>query len=529
MKTTAKILMLIPLLAMGLTACGGGKSTSVATSSEAPKSSETPTSSENPSSTSEAESEAESESEATSQSTSKTEVKNVTVKFWHTFGQTIVEGLNAKIEQFEKAVKENEGIDVDVQLIYQGGYDDIAKKIRDGYSVNNKPTIAVAYPDHIADYLQIAQNDGEEFVVNLDKFIDDKTVGFGTEAYLGDKEGKDDFVEEFFSEGSAHIVDGTYSLPYMKSTEIMFYNLDLLIEAFKYFKPEFESSESKITTYMRDISWNDFLDLAECINNHKTDISNMLEVPFWYDSDANFFITKMYQNNIPFSSINNNGKGQIDFSSGEAFNDTVSMLTDLQTAYNKGLFTTKGIKNTYGSDFFTGEKCVFSIGSSGGSGYNFPKADDFRLGVCRVPASNDNPIYVSQGPTLALFSDNGLSDEVNEATQLYAWKFMKYITNGQTNAELCIAGSEGYVPVRYSAYETKYFQQFMAQGEKYAQCYKVVVDDINAEGGYLVTPCFKGSADLRDECGTLLTAALRGDDTIEKLVKKAIDNALLHM
>ena len=133
-------------------------------------------------------------------------------------------------------------------------------------------------------------------------------------------------------------------------------------------------------------------------------------------------------------------------------------------------------------------------------------------------------MYVTQGPTIALFSDSGVSEAVNNATQLYAWKFMKYITNGQVNAELCINGSEGYVPVRYSAYETEFFQEFMAEGEKYAQCYQVVVDDIS---NYLVTPCFKGSAKLREECGSLLTAALRGDDTIDTLMQRAIDNATL--
>ncbi len=505
MKNSAKLLLLIPILSMGLAACGGNKPT--------PSSEET---SSQPTS-----------SEPTSSASAK--VDNVKIKFWHTFGHTVITGLESKIEAFEKAVKENDGVTVDVEMTYQGSYDDLAKQIRDGFSVNNKPTIAVAYPDNVADYLDIAKSANEEFVVNLDKFINDKSVGFGKESWLGDTDGADDFVEDFYREGSAYTVQGTYSLPFMKSTEIMFYNLDQLIEAMKYFKPEFNNSESKITEYMKTISWDEFMQLSAVIYEHMGDISNMLEVPFWYDSDANFFITKMFQNNIPFSSINANGKGQIDFASGDAFNNTVSMLTELQTKFKAGLFTTKGIKNTYGSDFFTNEKCVFSIGSSGGSGYNFPQADAFRLGVCRVPASNNNPLYVTQGPTLALFSDTGLSQDVNEATQLYAWKFLKYITNGQANAELCISGSEGYVPVRYSAYETQYFQEFMAEGEKYAKCYKVVVDEINADGGYLVTPCFKGSAALRDECGSLLTAALNGSKPISELLQTAIDNATLQM
>ena len=455
----------------------------------------------------------------------------VTIKFWHTFGQTVVDGLKSKINDFKKLVKENDGVDVDVDLKYQGGYDDIAKLIADGYSVSNSPTIAVAYPDNVSDYLDIGKSAGSEFVVNLDKFISSKEVGFGKEKWLGDEYDEEDFVEDFYAEGSQYSVKGTYSLPFLKSTEIMFYNVDLLIEVMKGFKPDLNNSETQIKDYMSKISWEEFISLCSYVKDHKSEISNMLEVPMWYDSDANYIITKMFQNNVPYSSIDSNGKGKIDFESGEAFNGVVDLLDEARQNFANGLFTTKGIKNTYGSDYFTNEKCLFSIGSSGGSGYNFPQADAFKLGVCRVPAANNNPMYVSQGPTLTMFNDRGLSQEQNDRIQLYAWKFIKYITNGKVNAEICVNGSEGYVPVRYSAYETKFFQDFMEEGERYAMCYKVVVNDVNSKARYLISAAFKGSAALRNECGTMLTAALNAanKDAIPALVTSAINAAKLKM
>ena len=57
----------------------------------------------------------------------------IKIKFWHTFGQTIVDGLNVKIKDFTNLIKENDGVDLSVELSYQGSYDDIAKKISDGY------------------------------------------------------------------------------------------------------------------------------------------------------------------------------------------------------------------------------------------------------------------------------------------------------------------------------------------------------------------------------------------------------------
>ena len=465
----------------------------------------------------------------------------IKIKWWHTFGQTIVDGLKPKIRAFKQLVKEHDGVSVEIEMTYQGSYDDIATKIANGYSVGNKPTIAVAYPDNVADYLEISKSAHDNFVVNLDKFIDDNQVGFGKEAWLGDEHDETDFVEDFYAEGSKYSVDGTYSLPYMKSTEIMFYNMDLLKKAmagvhrgtaqdFDGFDETIGNSEVRIKAFMKNLTWDKFMELNQFVKTNMAKIGNVLEVPTAYDSDANLFITKMFQNNIGYSSVSEaTGKGVIDFATGDNRTATISLLEGLRTNFKNGLFTTKGVRGKYGSDFFTGEHCMFSIGSSGGSGYNFPEADAFQLGVCRVPHSNNNPLYVSQGPTLALFSDNGISTEKNEQTQLYAWKFMKYITNGQVNAELCVNGSEGYVPVRTSAYETSFFQEFLEEGEEYAKCYRVILDDINMSAGYLVSPAFKGSAALRDECGTLLTAAIQAANAedISGLLQTCVDNAYL--
>lgn len=521
------ILLALPLI---LTACGGGNGGSEstpATSSNPDASSETSQASDNSQASSE-----NSQNSNSQASSSQGAAKKVTIKFWHTFGQTVQDALNSKIASFHNLVVANDGVDVTVDLKYQGSYDDIAKKISDGFGVENTPTIAVAYPDNVADYIEIGKSAGSDFVVNLDKFINDSNIGFGKEKWLGDKYDEEDFVEEFYNEGKAYTIAGTYSLPFLKSTEIMFYNMDALVDVMKGYKPEFNNSKTKIKEYMAKLTWDEFINLCTYVKDNcvGTDDYNMLEVPMWYDSDANLFISKMYQNRIPYSSINN-GVGKIDFEETANFNKTVDMLDGFRQLAKNGIMTTKGLNNKYGSDYFTGEKCLFSIGSSGGSGYNFPQADAFELGVCRVPASNNNPLYVTQGPTLAMFNDKGLDSATNDLAQTYAWKFMKYITNGQASAEICVNGSEGYIPVRNSAYETAFFQEFMEEGERYAQCYKVVVEDINTDAGYLISPAFKGSAALRNCCGTLLTAALNATnkEAIPALVTTAINDAKLKM
>lgn len=457
----------------------------------------------------------------------KDNFNGITIKFWHTFGQTIQDALTEKINLFTKAVKEHDGVDVRIQLVYQGNYDDVAKKISDGYSVGNRPNISVAYPDNVSDYLGIGKSVNKEFVVNLDSYINNATYGFGKESWLGDQYDETDFVEDFYNEGKNYSVEGTYSLPFMKSTEIMFYNLDLVKSAMPGYRPEIGNSETQIANYMKNLDWDEFMNFCTYIKEHMSEIHNELVVPLYYDSDANFVITKLFQNKIPYSSITAEGTGTIEFGTGENRQKTIDMLTELNTDFKNGLFTTRGIVNKYGSDYFTNSKCVFSVGSSGGSGYNFPQADAFEIGVCRVPHSNNNPLYVSQGPTLAIFSDDGLGAQANEQTKLYSWKFVKFITNAEINAQMCLRGSEGYAPVRTSAYETALFQEFMEEGENYAKCYKVIVDDINVDAGYLVSKCFKGSAALRDEIGSMFTAAIQVADTSELsgLIDTCISNA----
>ena len=155
--------------------------------------------------------------------TSQEPAKNVTITFWHTFGQSIVETLTEKIQEFHDLVLENENVNVTVELSYSGSYDDILTKINNGFSAGNIPTIAVAYPDHVADYLSRESYDGQ-YVVNLEPYINNEKYGFNTQPYLGDEEGLDDFIESYYQEGTSYAKEGVFSLPLMKSSEVMFYN-----------------------------------------------------------------------------------------------------------------------------------------------------------------------------------------------------------------------------------------------------------------------------------------------------------------
>lgn len=459
----------------------------------------------------------------TNDNTDKTEIKSVKVYFWHTFGQNIVTQLEDKIQSFEKIIKENEDFDVSIELKYQGGYSDILSIINKSFAAGNTPTIAVAYPDHVADYLSHESFD-EEYVYNMANLIHDEKIGYGKNSYLGDDKDETDIVDAFFEESKAYLKDGIYSLPFMKSSEVLIYNKDIVN---KQLLKAYDSSITNYDEYMSNLTWDEFINLLRFV---KKDIDNggkicgtNTEVPLIYDSDSNLFITKCMQKNIPFISIKD-GNGSLDFDNDEA----KAMVEELKGYYDEGLLKTKGSnENQYGSYDFTEGKCLFTVGSSGGAGYNDPGEASFNVGVVKVPYENNNPLYVSQGPTLTLLKSKGVSDEVNELRKEYAWKFLKYITNTENNADICYLGTEGYVPVRKSSYTFDYFEEFLNGDEFISKSCNVVVNDIN--GKYFTTPAFKGSSTARDQVGGIIANVFLGKYDVERAFSEAKKNALLGM
>lgn len=450
--------------------------------------------------------------------------KNNKIMFWHTFGQSLTDELEAKASDFEKIIKENEGVDVDIQFSYIGSYDDIQNQIEKGFAVGNTPTIAVAYPDHVASYLSHEDFD-EEFVYNLDNLMHDPEIGYGTNSYLNDGKDESDFVKAFYKESGEYLKKGTYSLPFLKSSEVLMYNKDVVDERLL---KAYDSTITDYDKYMANLTWDQFIDLLKFvkkdIDNGGEICGNALEVPFIYDSDENLFITKCYQNNIPFISIKD-GKGSLDFDNGKA----KEMVKTLKGYYDDGLLKTKGSNDgQYGSYSFTEGRCLFTVGSSGGAGYNDPGDASFNVGVVKVPYENNNPLYVSQGPTLTLLKSKGVNEETNKFRKEYGWKFLKYITNTENNADICYLGSEGYVPVRESSYASGYYKDYLEEGDTFlARTSKVVVEDI--KGRYLSTPAFKGSSLARDQVGGIIANVFLDKYTIDQAFEEAKKMASLGM
>ena len=463
----------------------------------------------------------------------------LTINFWHTFGQGVTSGVNEIASDFADRVLQHDGVKLRIKLTNKGGYDDILGKIGKSFADASNPTIAVAYPDHIANYFAAEKNPGD-YVVNLQEFVDSTDVGFGREEWLDDTSDESDFIPEFLAESTDYTRDGFYSVPFLKSTEVMLYNMNLLLKAntagcFEDIGYVFsEDPEGEIRDLMNKITWDEFMNLCESIVDHKTQINNDLEWPVYYDSDSNLMISRLYQEEIPYSGIDSNKHGYIGFdgrsesASAErkaAYADVQTLLAKYKEWYDGGLFMTKGVKGEYSSNFFPNDKVIFAIGSSGGSGYSLPKSTTFNLGSAKVPYSNGNPKYVSQGPTLTLLHNKKLSSEDDRKAIEYGWKFLKFLTNAENNAYLCANFSEGYVPVRTSAYETEEWLGYYNASTAYTAVTHTVVQDIN--GNYFSTPVFTGSSELRDQLGGCFADIMKlGKNPSETQIKGLVDTAI---
>ena len=445
----------------------------------------------------------------------------ITINFWHTFGDKAETAMEGKISKFVELVKAEEGVDLEVTLSYQGAYKDMPQKVITGLATGDMPTIAIAYPDHVAQYMNQEGNNPGKYIVNFDKFLKDESLTFGTDKYLGDTEGEEDMVKSYLDEGRVMPREGTYLIPLMKSTEIMCYNLDAAKTAMSYAYPDV--APDKVAEFMKTITWEQLLNIAQAAYEHKDQISTKLEYPIYYDSDSNLFITELYQNDIGYSSIGTDGKGRVDFEESANLTKAKEIVSALKQAHDDGLLTTQGVEGTYASNSFKEAKTLFSIGSTGGTGYTIPDAGQFDTAFAKVPTMGEKVAYISQGPSVCMLNNPSLPKADNDNALKYGWKLIKYLTNKQVNVSLCVNGSEGYSPVRESCYTTETYSDFIEEGESYAEAALVTQNDIN--GRYYNSAVFTGSATLRNEVGSLITNVLNGKSSLDDAFTTAINNA----
>lgn len=426
----------------------------------------------------------------------------VQIVFWHTMGQTNQDWLNQRIKEFNKLYPE-----VSIQHAAQGDYTGIKTKISSAIPAGTTPTMAYCYPDHVADYLVAGASE------DMTPYINSTEYGLGVNPEgkdLGDK-AQSDFVAPYWDEGTHYVdkdgkaVSGIYSLPFSKSTEVMFYN-----------KTVFDANGWTVPT-----TWNEMWAWAALAKAKYPDAT-----PLGYDSDANFLITLFEQNQFAYTSATTTAStGHFLFNN----DDTKSLVTELKGYFSKGYFVTQGTSanNTYTSNMFIKGAvkggCLITIGSTGGTTYNFPTGSDgttaaFNVGVAELPqADANNKKIIMQGPSVTFFK------RATSEQKKYAWLLYKYLTNTDNSASYSFL--TGYSPVRTSSYTSAYYDQYeesTMKDTKYELVHKVSQLATTITNDYFTSPAFKGSTAARDAMNGILAAVCNNGTAVDVAFQNAL-------
>ena len=256
----------------------------------------------------------------------------VTIEFWHAMSGTNQEAVDALVEQFNSTIGAEKNITV--KPVYQGQYTDLKTKTTAALKSGSAPSIAQAYPDWVAEYLQSGS------VVNLTPYIENTEVGIND---------FDDIIESYRAENSQYEGGQFYSLPFNKSTEVLYYN-----------KTFFEENGLTVPT-----TWEEL----ETVSATITQLTG--NPAFGIDSPQNYFITMVQQ----FGGEYTNSQGEVLFGEDNA-KAAIEALELLKRNTDAGYWRLAG-EDKYLSGPFMSELVYMYTGSS--AGYSHISSADFEV------------------------------------------------------------------------------------------------------------------------------------------------------
>ena len=431
-----------------------------------------------------------------------------------------------EVEMMDKIVAafEDKYPNIDVEYKQSGQYADIHKTIQSNIkNIDNLPNMAVCYPDYVVNYLESGN------VLKMDSFMNSTEYGFGHDANNKGASEADtvasDVNKAFLKEGQQYAIEGTYSLPWYKNSEALFYNSDVLDDVFgpgKYedkltnweglisLARELMQKKDLVTSWSHEVEPDKFV-----IDEHNVYWKSMKDqiptdgsapsnyaTPISYDSIDNLFITFAEMMDVPYTGGDTNKDGKITKSEAILFYNpntganakTVQMIKMLKGWYDEGLITTSEMLVTaenvdYGcwNEYTYNQNSFMYINGSKNAWYG--SYDTFRGKVLPTPVIDDgmlesNPVVdnknanskaMSQGANIVFF-DKG--DAQNEA----AWLFYKFLTNTANSSTVALQMSS--MPVRSSSYGTADFKAATAAKNNFPDKITNVSEDDNQAKNY---------------------------------------------
>ena len=413
--------------------------------------------------------------------------EKIKIDFYSTMGKNLQDVFDAYLVEFNEMYP-----NIEVNHTQPGSYDDVRDQISTELSARNGPDLAYCYPDHVALYNKAGA------VVRLDNLIEHSEYGLS-------KDQVNDFIPGYYEEGRQYGDGAMYTLPFSKSTEVLYYN-----------KTFFAKHNLTVPT-----TWEEMETVCRKIKE-----IDPTSTPLGYDSESNWFITMCEQYGSPYTSATGDHF---------LFDNEVNrgFVKKMREWFKAGLVTTQEIYGSYTSGLFVataeGEnKSYMSIGSSAGATHQRPakNADNtypFEVGIAPIPQVNQKKAKViSQGPSLCLFKGQ------NPQETLAAWLLMKFFTtNVAFQAEFSRAS--GYVPVLQSVAEVPTYKALLDKadgGDNVAfLSAKVCLEQVD---NYYTSPAFVGSSKAREEVGNIIVKVLGADPNADddQIIDEAFRTAI---
>jgi len=330
----------------------------------------------------------------------------VQIEFWHGMSSVLGQVTDDLVADFNATIGKDLGITV--TAVYQGSYGDLKQKTTAAIKAGDAPAVAQGYADYTAEFMQAG------VVVALDDYIYDPVVGI---------KDFDDIFEGYRLENSQYPGRLFMSLPFNKSTEVLYYNKTL-----------FDQLGLSVPT-----TWTGL----EAVS--KTIYEATGKPAFGYDSLQNYFITLTRQ----FGGQYTNSNGEILFNQGDA---AVKAIELYKRNFDAGYWRVAGEDRYHSGPFNNGDVAMF-IGSTAGSSY--VGSDLFEWSSAPIPqVSPSTGAVIQQGTNVMVFNQNKTPEEVYGA-----YVFVKYLTGQKAN--LYWATHTGYLPIRQSVVDSREYQDFL--------------------------------------------------------------------
>ncbi len=330
----------------------------------------------------------------------------VEVEFWHAMSGGHEEALQAIVDRFNEQSEF-----ITVKATNQGSYSDLQQKIMAAARAKGLPTISQVTTNIVPEFIQ------NNFVVSLDSFIENETYGF-SQAEL------EDLVDIFRQSSSWN--GSYYTLPFSKSTRILFYNKGLL-----------EANGLDVPK-----TWDDIRHISEVVTKDKV-VGMGFENSFEMEFES--ILLQMGGEYVNEETLEAHFGSEVG----------VKALGLIKGMIDDGIARTAGEDGYMSNPFGRGDVAMY-IGSSAGLPFVRSAAEgNIEWSATVLPTYNGSAATPFAGNDVIMYNQS------TELEQLAAWEFMKYLTSTEVTAEWAM--KSGYLPVRYSALNLDTYKQFIAE------------------------------------------------------------------